>query len=188
MAVWHLGEGRLQKLGAVAFPKESTVLDSPFPCSHSPPPEGYKRNRCRARPSLRLKGRLYPSGNGEQRWEVSTPPSRRPECNRQHKDGAEERAENGESQVKRPRGPPDPVGREQPPMGRGRESPSSAPLRSRDTGWRLESLAVWSAGPCVHPPPRPALGFSWPLRLSPTGRGGRSSGQHGLPWPPERGL
>lgn len=73
MAVWHLGERWLQKLGGVAFPKESTVPDSPFPCSHSPPPEGYKRNRCRARPSLRLKGGLCPSGNGEQRWEVVNP-------------------------------------------------------------------------------------------------------------------
>lgn len=131
MAVWHLGEGRLQeKLGAVAFPKESTVLDSPFPCSHSPPPEGYKRNRCRARPSLQLKGRLYPSGNGEQRWEVSTPPSRRPECNRQHKDGAEERAENENLKSRGPGALRTLWAGSSLLAGRGRESPSSAPLHS----------------------------------------------------------
>lgn len=45
------------------------------------------------------------------------PPSWRPECNRQHNDGEEEGAKNVESQVKRPRGHTDPVGREQPPSG-----------------------------------------------------------------------
>lgn len=144
MAVWHLGEGRLQeKLGAVAFPKESTVLDSPFPCSHSPPPEGYKRNRCRARPSLRLKGRLYPSGNGEQRWEVSTPPSRRPECNRQHKDGAEERAKRRISSQEA-QGPSGPCGQGAASYG---EGPGEPQLRS--TPVQRHRLEVRKSGSLV---------------------------------------
>lgn len=129
-----------------------------------------------------------PPGMGSSAGRLSTPPSRRPECNRQHNDGAEGRARTENLKSRGPGAVRTLWAGSSLQVGRGRESPSSAPLRSRDTGWRLESLAVWSAGPCVHPPPRPALGFSWPLRLSPTGRGGCSSSQHGLPWPPERGL
>lgn len=57
----------------------------------------------------------------------ASPPSRRPECNRQHDDREEERAKNGESQVKRSRGHVDPMGREQPPSG---EMPGEPQLHS----------------------------------------------------------
>lgn len=76
MAVWHLGEGRhTEKLRAAALPRKGGwipgVLGDPFPYSHSPsPPEGYERYQCRTRPSLRLKGGLYPSWDGEQGWEM----------------------------------------------------------------------------------------------------------------------
>lgn len=76
MAVWHLGEGRhTEKLRAAALPRKGG-LDSrcpglPFPLlTFSFPPEGYERYQCRTRPSLRLKGGLYPSWDGEQGWEM----------------------------------------------------------------------------------------------------------------------
>lgn len=80
MAVWHLGEGRHKKLRAVALPRKGELVSrcsgltlSPNP-THLPPPQGYKRNQCRPRPSLRLKGGLYPSWGGEQGWEMLRQP------------------------------------------------------------------------------------------------------------------
>lgn len=68
MAVWHLGEGRhTEKLRAAALPRKGGwipgVLDYPSPTPILLPLEGYERNQCRARPSLRLKGGL-PPGTG----------------------------------------------------------------------------------------------------------------------------
>lgn len=125
MAVWHLGEGRHKKLRAVALPRKGELVSrcsgltlSPNPTHLLPPARIQEKSvPTQAQPpaqgwALSLLGRGAGVGDVE-----ATPPSRRPECNRQHNDGEEERAKNGESQVKRPRGHTDPVGREQPPSG-----------------------------------------------------------------------
>lgn len=75
MAVWHLGVGRhTEKLRAAALPRKGGwipgVLDYPFPTPILLPLEGYERNQCRTRPSLRLKGGFYPSWDEEQGWEM----------------------------------------------------------------------------------------------------------------------
>lgn len=76
MAVWHLGEGRhTEKLRAAALPRKGGLDSRCSGLTLSPtpillPPEGYERNQCRTRPSLRLKGGLYPSWDGEQGWEM----------------------------------------------------------------------------------------------------------------------
>ena len=167
-------------MGAVAFPKASTCSGLPlYPSpTHLPLKDTREISAGPGPASAQGWALSLPGWGAGQGWEMSAPPSRRPNATDSTRMG-QRKGPNGESQVKRPRAVRT--------VGKWGEA-GRAPLRSRDTGWRLESLAVWSAGPCVHPPPRPALGFSWPLRLSPTGRGGRSSGQHGLPWPPERGL
>lgn len=133
MAVWHLGEGRhKEKLRAVALPRKGVLdprcagLTLPPTPIHLPQKD---TNQCRARPSLRLKGGLYPSWDGEQGWEMLRQPLQAGGQNATDSTmmGEEERAKNGESQVKRPRGHTDPVGREQPPSG---EMPGEPQLHS----------------------------------------------------------
>lgn len=78
MAAWHLGERRHEeKLRAVALPRKGALdprcagLTLPPTPTHLPLKE---TNQCRARPSLRLKGGLYPSRDGEQGWEMLRQP------------------------------------------------------------------------------------------------------------------
>lgn len=74
MAIWHLGKGRHKKLRAVALPKKGTGFwTHPFPYSSSPLTKD-TGNQCRTRPSLWLKGGLYPSWDGEQGWEMLRQP------------------------------------------------------------------------------------------------------------------
>lgn len=76
-------------------------MDSSFSLLQLSPPTKDKRNQCRTRPSLWLKGGLYPSWDGEQGWEML-----RPECNRQHNDREEEKAKKVSSQeAQGPHGP-----------------------------------------------------------------------------------
>lgn len=115
MAVWHLGEGRhTEKLRAAALPRKGAgfqvswttlpLLPFSFPLkdmreiSAGPGPASGSRV-----------GSLLGRGAGVGDVEA-IPPSRRPECNRQHNDGEEEGAKNVESQVKRPRRPYGPCG------------------------------------------------------------------------------
>lgn len=87
MAIWHQGRagGRhTEKRGASA----------PFPYSYSPFPEGYVRNQCRARPSLRSLGwtpSLLGGEAGRGGGMEATPSSRRTRMKqRQHNDGGRE--------------------------------------------------------------------------------------------------
>lgn len=118
MAIWHLGEGRhKEKLRAIALPRKggggldsrcSGLILFPIP-AHSPPP---------APPAPRIheksvQDQAQPEAQG---WALSllgweagvgdveaTPPSRRPECNRQNNDREEERISSQEAQG--PQGP-----------------------------------------------------------------------------------
>lgn len=96
------------------------VLDSSFSLFRLTPhpqprlPQGYMRNQCRTKPSLRLKGGLYPSWDGKQGWEMLRQPLQAGGQNATDRTMIGRRKE---SQVKRPRGHKDPVGREQPPRG-----------------------------------------------------------------------
>lgn len=140
MAIWHLGEGRhKEKLRAIALPRGGGdwipgVLDSSFSLlwltPPSPAPRIHEKSvQDQAQPlaqgwALSLLG--WEAGVGDVE---ATPPSRRPECNRQHNDREEERAKKVESQVKRPRGHMGPVAGSSLQVVRRWESPSSTPVQ-----------------------------------------------------------
>lgn len=107
-----------------------------------PFPEGYtRRSQCRAG--------LWGDAPSQQKGRMDT----------QHREGGRERAQEGACPVQRP------SGRSSVQAVRCWKSAWPPPVQSR----RLEarSLAVWSAGPRVHPLPRPVLGVSaWEMEAS----------------------
>lgn len=141
MAIWHLGEGRhREKLGAAALSREEgswgpSSWTLPFSYSHSPFPEGYRGNQCRAGPSLRTVGwALSLLGQGTGVGGVKAAPQAGGVWNatEQHDDSRDGESHEGRISSRETQGPPrSPAGREQPPVGEMRGSPGPTPVQRR---------------------------------------------------------